>query len=108
MGQHIKRFPSLSFTGTSTTSNAIVGFNDCRSLGLAFIDSSAVGVSQTIQVEMTTGGSDWVDLQSGLADVTMTASEGLVIEPLPFQQIRLLATGSSTGTSVTVSGVIVV
>lgn len=108
MGQHIKVFPNMTFTGASTTSNAITGFNDCRSLGFAFIDSSAVTVTHTIQVEPSTGGSDWVDLQSAGADVTFTSSEGLVVEPFPFQQVRLLGTGSSTGTTVQVRGVIVV
>lgn len=107
MSQHIKRLPSFTFAAGSTVSNAISGFNDCRSVGMAVIDTTSTG-TLTVQAEMTTGGSDWVDLQSGSTDIVVRASQGLVLEPVPFQQLRLLASATSTGTNVQVGGVIIV
>lgn len=120
MGQYVKCLTDITFINSTTTvSVALTEFGDCRNVGLAVITTT--GTTYTIQVEMTTGGSDWVDLQSAGSDVTVTASEGLVLEPMPFQQLRILATGrssthagalpltaTSTGTRIIVTGGIVV
>ena len=107
MGIYTKRLPNMTFTGASTTSNAITLFDDCRGLGI-YITSASGAITHTVQVEPSTGGSAWVDLQSGAADVTLTTSECLVIEPAPFRQLRLLGTGTSTGTTAQVVGQFVI
>lgn len=106
MGQYIKNLTAFTFTGTSTTSNAIGDFDDCRSVSISIITTT--GTTFTVQVEPTPTGTDFMDLQSGGADVTVTASEGLVIEPVPFRQMRLLATAASTGTDAQSRGIFVI
>ena len=108
MGIHVKRFPNITLsTVTSSFSSVLRDFGDCRNLAL-YVTSATGAFTGTVQVEPSTGGSAWVDLQSGGADVTVTASEGLVIEPVPFGQLRFLATGTTGTTTIQVSGAFVV
>lgn len=103
MSQNVKDFPSLTFTGTSTVSNAIAGMDDCE--GISIFWSSSTGTTMTVQVALDpTSTSAFGILQSGGADVTITAGETVVVSPCPFRQIRLLATAASTGSLFTVAG----
>lgn len=103
MSQNVKDFPNLTFTGTSTVSNAIAGMDDCE--GLSIFWSSSTGTTMTVQIALDpTSTSAFGILQSGGADVTITAGETVVVSPCPFRQMRLLATAASTGSLFTVAG----
>mgnify|MGYP001567411178 CR=1 FL=1 len=103
MGFHVKDLPDLTFTGTSTVSNAIGNLEDCE--GLMVYWSSSTGTTMTFQVSPdATSTATFGILQSGGADVTITAAESVVVSPIPFRQLRLLATAASTGSLFRVSG----
>ena len=103
MGQHVKDFPSLTWTGTSTVSNAITSVDDCD--GLAVFWSSSTGTTMTLQASLDpTSTSAFGTIQSGGADVSITAGETVIVSPVPFRQFRLLATGTSTGSLFKVAG----
>lgn len=96
MGVYVKSLPDFTFTGSSTVSNAIGGFEDCEGLNVYW--SSSTGTTMTLQVSPdATSTATFGILQSGGADVTITAAESVIISPIPFRQLRLLATATSTG-----------
>lgn len=103
MGRYTKDFTDLTWTGTSTVSNAIAGVDDCD--GLSVYWSSSTGTTMTIQASIDpTSTSAFGNIQSAGADVTITAGETVVISPIPFLQLRLLATAASTGSLFRVLG----
>ena len=103
MGQHVKDFTELTWTGTSTVSNAITYVDDCD--GLAVFWSSSTGTTMTLQASLDpTSTSAFGTIQSGGADVSITAGETVIVSPVPFRQFRLLATGTSTGSLFKVAG----
>lgn len=103
MGQYLKDFPNLTFTGTSTVSNAVGLTEDLD--GIAIYYSSSTGTTFTVQVALNASAtSGFGDLQSAGSDITITASEIITISPISFRQLRLLATGTSTGTLLTAVG----
>ena len=103
MGQFIKDLTNLTFTGTSTVSNAIVNTDDCD--GISVFWSSSTGTTFTVQVSLDpTSTSAFGALQSGGSDISITAGEVVVVSPTPFRQLRLLATGTSTGSLFTAAG----
>ena len=108
MGIYTKRFSNITVsTVTSSFSSILSGFGDCRNLVL-YVTSATGAFTGTVQVEPSSTGTSFVDLQSGGADVTVTASEALVLEPVPFGQLRFLATGTTGTATIAVSGAFVV
>lgn len=100
MAQYTKQFPTLKIT--TSNSNAIAGLEDLD--GLAIFCTTSSGVF-TVQVAASTDGTDFADLQSAGADVTITAPNVLTISPIAFRQLRLASTQGSTGSASTgVSG----
>ena len=91
MALHIVSLPSMTVSSGSTTSNGVVTGGDAW--GLA-IYSPASTSSVTVEVEPTSSGAAWVVLQSGGTDVTIAASKGTVINPVPFKQMRVTSTGA--------------
>ena len=80
--------PALIFSTASTTSNAVGGIDDA--LGLTIYSPATLTGTITVQVEPTSTGTSFVDLQSGGADVTIPASKATVLNPITWRQIRLI------------------
>ena len=84
-----------AFTFATSNSNALAVSNVAA---LAIFCSSSSGVF-TVQVEQSSTGTVFLDLQSAGSDVTITAPNVLVINPSPFRQVRLASTYGSTGST---------
>lgn len=87
MGYYTVDLPSLTIANGGTTSGALGGFTDARSVVL-YAPSALTG-TVTIQIEPSASGTSWVDLSSAGSDVTIAAGNAVVLEPLGFRQIRL-------------------
>ncbi len=88
--------PALTIQSGTTSSNALVNLDDA--IALAIFASTALTGTVTVQVEPTSTGSAWSNLQSGGVDVTIAATKAIVLNPMPFKQLRLLSNASEGAT----------
>ena len=81
----------------ATASNPVGAIDDAW--GLTVVSPPSLTASQvSVQVELTDTGTNFVTLQSGGVDVTLTANKATVISPVPFRQIQISSTASETAT----------
>jgi hypothetical protein len=73
-----------------TTSNAIGFFDDAWAISIYSPTTTFTSTYVTIQVEPTSTGTDFVTLQSGGSDVTLSSGKAMVLSPLPFMQMRIV------------------
>lgn len=78
---------ALTMTAATTTTNAVDVGESCESIGIH--SPATVTGTVTVQVEPSASGTTWRNLQSSGSDITITASECVVISPCPFRRIRL-------------------
>ena len=88
--------PNLVFSSGGTTSNAVTNLDD--SLAISLFAPSALSGTVTVQVEPTTTGTAFVTLQSGGVDVSIAASKAIVLNPVPFRQLRLSSSVAEAAT----------
>jgi hypothetical protein len=86
----VTRMPDMVTTAGGTTSNAIGIFDDAWAISIYSPATTFTSTYVTIQVEPTSTGTDFVTLQSGGSDVTLSSGAAMVISPLPFMQLRIV------------------
>ena len=86
--------PAMTIPSSTSTSNAVRNLDD--SVAVSILSPAALtSTTITIQVEPTSTGTDWVTLQSGGSDVTISAvSKAIVVNPFPFRQLRVIGNAS--------------
>ena len=87
--------PNLVFSSGGSNTNADTQLDDAYGLSL-ISPATAPGGTVTIQVEQTSTGASFVNLQSGGVDVTLAGNRGIVLTPFPFRQIRLTLSVAAT------------
>lgn len=86
--------PNLTIANGGTTSD-VLEFGYCRLLrGLSITGPSALTGTVTVEISKGRSGTEWSTLQSGGADVTITAAKTTVIEPLIAGRLRLKSSGA--------------
>lgn len=97
MGQYTKKLPDIVYSGSSTDSPGITGFDDCD--GITVFKTLTSTATHTVQVSNTTESTaTFYDLQSAGSDITLANSrDAVVISPVPFRQLRLTTSHNSTG-----------
>lgn len=96
MALHVTKRPTLTIASGASTSNVSADFD---ALAITLYAPATVTASQIlVQVEPTSSGSNFVDLQSGGSDVVFTAGKALVISPPTFKQLRLTSTSAEGAT----------
>lgn len=81
--------PNMLATSGGTTTNAVGNLDDAWGLTV-YTPGTLTSTGVFVQVEPTSTGTNFINLQSGGADVQMIAGRATVISPVPFRQIRLL------------------
>lgn len=91
----VRSLPNMVMTA-ATTSNPVGTLDDAW--GLTIVSPTITASQVTVQVELTDTGTNFVTLQSGGVDVTLTANKATVISPVPFRQIQISSTATETAT----------
>ncbi len=85
--------PMIVPIGTST-SNALRNMDDTVAVSIS-APGTLTSTTITIQVEPTSTGTAWVTLYSGGSPVVIEAvSVGIVINPFPYRQLRVVGSGA--------------
>jgi len=91
----VRQMPTMSFSANSTT-GSITLLDDAWALSI--VSPTVTASAVTVQVEISSSGSNWQPLYSGGAVVTMGSGQTLVISPVPFQQLRIVSSNTETAT----------
>lgn len=86
--------PNLTIPNAASTSNVIPITDDIYALSL--MGPAALTGTVTVQVEMSSSGTNFNNLVSAGSNVTIGAAQAIVISPFPFKQFRLTS-GSAEG-----------
>jgi hypothetical protein len=86
----VTRLPAMVTSAGGTTSNAIGLFDDAWAISIYSPATTFTSTYVTIQVEPTSTGTDFVTLQSGGSDITLSSGKAMVLSPLPFMQMRIV------------------
>ena len=83
--------PPLVIPLGTSTSNALADVGDAYAITI-YSPATLTASQATVEVAYTSGGTDFVTLQSGGVDVTLPAGKATVISPPSFKQIRITST----------------
>lgn len=89
--------PTMTATSGGTTTNAVGNLDDAWGLTVG-TPGTLTSTGVTVQIELTSTGTNFITLQSGGADISMVAGRGTVISPVPFKQIRLVCSAAEGAT----------
>lgn len=81
----------LTTSGATSTSNALGTIDDIFALSIA-APASLTSTGVFVQVEQSSAGTSYVQLQSGGVDVQIAPGKAIVISPFPFKQVTLVST----------------
>lgn len=93
MAMYVCNMPNMTTTVNGTTSNTLALIDDAYGLTIG-CPATLTSTGVSIQVELTSTGTNFFTLQSGGVDVQMTAARATVICPVPFKQMRLVCTAA--------------
>lgn len=93
MAMYVANMPNMVTTAIGTTTTTLRYFDDAYGLTIG-CPAGLASTGVTIEVELTSTGTNWFRLQSGGVDVQMLAARATVICPVPFKQMRLVGTAA--------------
>ena len=92
MAKRTVALSSLTIANGGTTSNALTQ-NDLKYISGVSIEGPSV-LTGTVSVQVSLDGTNFEELQSSGADVTVTAAKVLILEPLPVRGLRVISSGA--------------
>ena len=93
----VVRMPDLVMTSGTAFSQAMVNFDDAKSLTI-YAPATVTSTQILVEIEPSATGTSFVTLQSGAIDVEIPAGKGTVFEPGVWPQLRLHGSASEAST----------